>query len=205
MLVLEKPLLLFFLTYICGLISSYMWLSFGETWQIFGDAIHYVSIYNGDLAPAPWGYRIITPYLANFFPWDMQTNFTFVSLNSLALTTSVLALYGKRIGFNLTEITILLLFWIFSYPFAYYSSTLIRADAPMLLILVSIILLSKYKVSAFILLILISFGTFIHEMILIIIPAFWLDKFFSGNLTGARYYNIFELLIISLQILTSWH
>tara|TARA_B110000008_G_scaffold279467_1_gene326636 strand:- start:126 stop:1226 length:1101 start_codon:yes stop_codon:yes gene_type:complete len=194
----EKPLPLFFLAYVFGLIASFIWLSFGETWQVFGDAVHYVSIYNGDLAPAPWGYRVMTPFLAKLFPWDIQTNFTFVSLNCLALTNGVLALYGRRVGLNLNGITILTLFWIFSYPFAYYSSTLIRADAPMLLTLALIILWSKYKVSALILLISITLGTFFHEMILIIIPALWLDKFFSGNLTGGRLYSNFELLIISL-------
>ncbi len=198
MTILERPIILFPLTYIMGLIGAVIWLSFGESWQIFGDAVHYVSVYNGELAPAPWGYRIMTPFLAQLLPWDVKTNFAMISINSIALTTGVLSLYGKKIGFTLKDILFLIFFWMISYTFVYYSTAIIRADAPMLLILATIFLLSKYRVSATILLILISFGTFFHEMILISIPALWLDKIFSGKLTGGMNYKFYELVIISI-------
>ncbi|ALE02762.1 EpsG family protein [Candidatus Pseudothioglobus singularis] len=194
----DRPVFLFFLAYIIGLIVSLIWLSFGEAWQVFGDAVHYVSIYNGGLAPAPWGFRVMTPLIAKIFPWDLKTNFAIITINSLAFTTGILALYGRKIGFNLKEISIFILFWVISYPFAYYSSALIRADAPMLLILALIFMWSKYKASSILLLLTISIGTFFHEMILIVIPALWLDKIFSGKLTGGRQYSTFELLSVTI-------
>ena len=104
MISIDKPIFIFFLSYIFGLIFLYISIVFGESWEVFGDAIHYVSLYNGELAPAPWGYRIMTPFLAQLLPWDMTTNFKFITLNSLALITSILALYGKRVGLSFKEI-----------------------------------------------------------------------------------------------------
>ena len=201
--ILEKSFILFIVTYVFGLIASIAWLNFAESWSIFGDAIHYVSIYKGELAPAPWGYRVFTPYFASLLPWDMTTNFTVLSLNSIALTTGVLALYGKKNDFTLIGISLLVIFWMASYPFAYYSSAIVRADAPMLLMLAVIFLLSKYKVSPFVLLMLSLLGTFFHEMILISIPALWLDKVFKGSLTGGAKYNYFSLVLISIFPLIS--
>jgi hypothetical protein len=197
MLLLERPFVLFLLSYIIGLICSLAWFSFGESWTIFGDAVHYVSVYNGQLAPAPWGFRIMTPFFAQLLPWDIYTNFGIISINSMALTTGVLALYGKKIGLQVNGILLLIFFLVISYPFAYYSSAIVRADAPMLLILAIIFYLSKYKVSPIILLILITFGTFFHEMILIAIPALCLDKIFSGSLTGGSKYQFSDLFILS--------
>lgn len=195
---LEKSIFLFLLSYLIGLIAAISWLNFAETWQIFGDAVHYVSIYNGDLAPAPWGYRIMTPYLASLLPWDIKSNFAMVSINSLALIAGVLALYGRKIGLTFQSIFLLVILWIISYPFIYYSSAIVRADAPMLLILAVIFLASHYRVSSFILLILILIGTLFHEMILISIVALLLDKTFMGKLTGGLNYKYIELILITI-------
>ena len=108
MTILERPIILFPLTYVMGLIGVVIWLTLGESWQIFGDAVHYVSVYNGELAPKPWGYRIMTPFFAQLLPWDVKTNFAIITINSIALTTGVLALYGKKIGFTLNDILFLI-------------------------------------------------------------------------------------------------
>ena len=192
------PIILFIAAYILGLIASIMWFNFGEEWQIFGDAVHYVSLYNGEIAPAPWGYRVLTPYLASFFPWDIKTNFTVVAINSVSLTAGVIALYGRKVSCSLQGIFIMIFFWVISYPFVYYSTAIIRVDAPMLLMLATLFLLSKYRVHPIILLLLISLGIFSHEMILVFVPALWLDKIFSGKLTGGANYKYYELFFISL-------
>ena len=127
-LVSEKSLFLFLISYSLSLCAALLWLNLAEPWQIFGDAVHYVSLYKGDLAPAQWGYRILTPYLASFFPWDVETNFAIVSINSLALTSGVLALYAKKTGLTTQSVVLLISFWIISYPFSYYSSAIVRAE-----------------------------------------------------------------------------
>jgi len=195
---LERPLILFTVSYVFGLVTAITWLAFGEAWQIFGDAVHYVSLYEGEIAPAPWGYRIMTPYLASLLPWDMVTNFSVVSINSMALITGVLALYGRKVGCSFSCLLIMIFFWMTSYAFAYYSTAIVRADPPMLLMLATLFLLSQYRVHSIVLLLLISIGTLFHEMVLVLIPALWLDKVFSGKITGGANYQYQELFLISV-------
>ena len=187
----------------CGLGTSFaiFWYHIGETWKILGDGIYYLALYQGKSAPAPFGYRLMAPYLARLLPWDFMLSFEAITLGCLILTTGIIALYGARSGFSHVQILTLCAFWGTSFAFAYYSTTIVRADGPMLLILSIVFLLSQYRAPSTVLLALISLGILSHETILICIPALFLDKMLSGNLTGGRKYRYWQLGLIAMGAL----
>lgn len=75
-------------------------------------------------------------------------------------------------------------FWVVSYPFIYYGTTFVRADPPMLLLLASALLLARRSVSPLWLFLVLSMGVLAHEMILVVVPFLWLDKFLRGTFGG---------------------
>ncbi|MEE9326118.1 MAG: hypothetical protein V3U71_02405 [Cocleimonas sp.] len=188
----------FFLVTALSLIISFLWMYLADSWDLLGDGIHYMVLYNEQVANSPFGYRILTPFLARLLPWDALTNFTVISLSCLSLTTGVFVLYFSKFNISKLSTIFLLFFWTTSFPFIYYGTTFIRADAPMLLVIAATILLSQHRVPPFILLTLFAAGTLFHEMVMIVIPALWLDKYFTGSLTGGSKYSYRELLLITL-------
>lgn len=192
----------FLLAIFLSLAVAFLWGFLADSWELLGDGVHYMALYNEHIANSPFGYRILTPFLARLLPWDALTNFTIVSLSCLTFTTGIFVLYfnklypsSKRIG--LSSIFLLIL-WASSFPFIYYGTTFIRADAPMFLTIAVTILLSQYRVSPLLLLSLLAAGTLFHEMVMIVLPALWLDKYFSGSLTGGAKYSYRQLLFITI-------
>lgn len=181
---------------------AFLWVYIGEPWEVLADGTHYMKMYNGELAPSPFGYRVLTPFLASLLPWSAKINFAFITLVSLSITTSLLVQYIVVIGGSTINKILVALFWITSFPFIYYGTTFIRADAIMYLLIALTILLSKYRISSLILLFLLAIGTFAHEMVMIVIPALWLDKIFNGSLTGGKSYSYKELLILTVAVLS---
>jgi hypothetical protein len=157
-----------------------------------------MALYEGRLAPSPFGYRVLTPYLARVLLWGAKVNFGAVTLSCLALTTGVIALYAARSGKVPILTAITCVFWVTSYPFIYNGTTLVRADAPMLLLLAVVFLLSHWHVSTFRLLVLIVIGTLSHEIMMICVPALWIDKLLAGDITGGKNYKYTHLLFITL-------
>lgn len=166
--------------------------------ETLGDGMHYMRMYHGDLAKSPFGYRILTPYLANLLPWNAEISFKIVTYFSLGLTSVFLYVYSRKIQLPLKFAIGMILIWFFSYPFIYNSVSSVRVDPPMLMLIVAIILASKYSFSYLSHVVLICIGVLFHEMVLIVIPALWLDKIFGGNLTGGLFYKYWELMLISL-------
>jgi hypothetical protein len=197
----NRSVMLFFAAGLSCAGAAAIWLLVGEPWRIFGDASHYISLYNGGMAPAPYGYRILTPFLAQLLAWGAVTSFGVITLSCLVLTAGVLALYMTPSDQVLAGTVLSTIFWVTSYPFAYYATTLVRADGPMLLMIAIVIFLSRRHVSPLTLFVVIAIGALAHETMLICIPALWIDKLLSGDLTGGKNYKYAHLFFISLAAL----
>jgi hypothetical protein len=194
---------IFVLYCIYGLVASLFWLYVGEPWENLADGSHYLLMYEGRIAQSPFGYRILTPTIASLLPYSPSVNFKIVTIGCLSLTSGVLASYSNKFK-NGTTFTILVsLFWLCSFPFIYYGTTLVRADAPMFLILALVLSISKMRINILLIFILIAVGSMAHETMLIIIPILWIDKIVSGDLSGGKlfsYQQLFFLSMISLLV-----
>jgi hypothetical protein len=180
-----------------GTICAVFWLNAGEPWETVADGQYYLALYEGNLAPGPFGYRVLTPYLARLLPWSPITNFEVITISSLALTTGILALHSLRTAAPISLILVLCFFWVTSFPFAYYSTTLVRVDGPIFAILAATLLLSHLKMPWIMISALIAVGSLSHETVLICIPALWLDRVFHGTMTGGARYRYRQLLLMS--------
>ena len=191
----------FLLACLLGTMFAAAWLWVGEPWEVLADGRHYVAMYRGEPAAAPFAYRILVPAVARSLAWDMHTSFAIVTLGCLILTTGVLALYAIETRVSWFRGLTMCAFWGLSFPFAYYATTRIRADAPMLLLLVVTYWLSHRRVPAIAIASLVALGGLSHELMLVCLPALWLDKVFleegGGGLTGGARYHWRELALIS--------
>jgi hypothetical protein len=169
-----------------------------EPWYLVGDALEYLKIYNGELSLSPFGYRVLTPYLARLLSWDPYTNFGVVTLTSLSLVSSILAVYFIRMKYSAAFLVVFGILWFTSFPFIYYSSTIVRADGPVFLAvaLLIFILSMKGRVAAIVSLIIV--GVTAHELILVYPVFLIVDKFFRSDILHTKGYELKSLLLISV-------
>lgn len=185
-----------------SVLLSVLWILVADKWDVLADGTHYMMMYHGEVALSPFGYRVLTPFLASLLPFDAMTSFAVVTLSFLALTSGVLMLYASNVKMPDAGKLAVFLFWVTSFPYLYYGTTFVRADALMFLLIAVVILLSRLKASSLLLLALLSIGTLAHEMVMIVIPALWLDKLFSGTLTGGKHYDYRQLLFVTIGTLS---
>jgi hypothetical protein len=190
--------LIFILTTSVAFCVSLVWLILGEKWGLRGDAPHYIELYNGNAADSPFGYRILTPWLASLFSGDYLLSFMVISMSCLSLTSGVISLFVLKKTSSLFQIISIVFFWITSFAFVYYTTTIIRPDSVMLLMLALLFLAANYRVHYFILVVILGFGLLAHETILIFIPIIWLDKFGGRGLSGSIFYSHKQLTVITV-------
>lgn len=194
----NRSWVLFIIAGLFGVCAASLWLLVGEPSEYLSDNTHYMALYEGRFAPSPFGYRVLTPFLSHLLPWGAGTNFCLVTIGCLVLITGIIALYTVSSGAAPPLTVTACTFWVTSFPFVYYTTAWVRADGPMLLLLAAVFLLSRRQVSAFTLSALIMLGTLSHETMLLCIPALWIDKLLSGDLTGGRNYKYTHLLLITM-------
>ncbi len=173
-----------------------VWVLIADEWSVLADGVHYMKMYEGEVADSPFGYRVLAPLIASLLPFSAKESFAVVTVSALALTASLLWLYAADQGLSLLGRAVAVLFWLTSFPFIYYGTTFIRADAIMYLVIALVFVLSRQKVSFILLMCLVAIGTLAHEMVLIVVPALWLDRVFGGSLTGGKSYTFRDLSII---------
>lgn len=193
----KHTLVAFILGCLVSIGLSISWLLLGQPWGDLEDGSHYLTMYTGGLARAPFGYRILTPYLASLLPFSSMWSFGIITVSSLTLTGGILAVYAQRRREQLLAALTFCVLWGTSYTFAYCSTTLVRADATMLLVLSILYALSLRGASPAGLGALVALGILAHETTLIFILAIFLDKLLSGNMTGGTKYRISQLLFLS--------
>ena len=199
--ILRHKLVFSLILFISSLFFSFLCNSLVSQLNTLGDGIYYMSMYNDEIVKSPWGYRIATPFLASLMPFEPIISFKIITFLSLCFTSIILGLYSDKMRLPFLFSVIFIVFWFFSFAFIYNSTSIVRVDPLMLLLISVIILLSKYRVSNMIILILLCFGIIVHEMVLITIPILWIDKIFGGNLTGGSMYKYKELVFITFLTL----
>jgi hypothetical protein len=190
--------LIFILTTSVAFCVSFVWLILGEEWGLKGDAPHYIELYHGNSADSPFGYRILTPWLARLFSGDYLLGFKIISMSCLALTSGVISLFVLKKTSSLFQIIAIVFFWVTSFAFVYYTTTIIRPDSVMLLMMALLFLAANYRAHYSIPVILLGLGILAHETILIFIPLVWLDKILGTSLSGSAFYSTKQLLIITV-------
>ncbi len=181
-----------------GLAFSLFWMLVGESWDLFGDALQYLAIHSGEPAEVPFGYRILTSYLAQLLPFSPKIDFAVVTLAALIFINVLIVVYSRLKNHSGVHTIIFSLLWLTSFGFVYYATTWIRADAPMLLLLTSVIVLSHYRAPLHVLALVFFLGILAHETMLIGVAMLWLDKIFKGNLTGGVFYSFIGLGILAI-------
>ena len=151
------------------------------------------------MTAAPWGYRILLPALARLLPGESIVNFQVLAIVTLALAGGMVALMSSVQRRETPRFTgVLLLFWGSSYALVYSGTTFVRAD-PLLLLFISVFYVSaNYSLSLLSLWVILATGVLAHEMVLIVLPAIWLDRLFAGEFTGGKHYCITGLLGLSI-------
>jgi len=183
---------------LAGVLATVIWLMSAEPWEILADGQYYMMLYEGNPAPAPFGYRVLTPLMASLLPCDARTAFGIVTAACLTIASGIIALYLAESGFR--ETCVGLFMWLTSFAFIYYATTYVRADAPMLLMIALFFLLSKKHVHYLFLAAVLAIGCLAHETMLICLPILWIDKLLPAGLTGARHYKYSQLIAISLGV-----
>lgn len=179
--------------------GGFLVLLYADQWEEIGDGVHYLSLYEKGIAASPFGYRILTPLMAKLLPWSAYVNFSVITLLSLTLIPGILSVLFKRAQKTDLFIFLITFLWVFSYPFIYYSSTIIRADGPMLMLLSLIFLIASTSSNALLVCAVIILGTLAHEMMLIALPLFFIDKVFPcKTLKCGQVYSWPELFFIAL-------
>ena len=196
-----KILLVFFVS----ITMSYFFYFFGDTWGIYGDAIQYVNLYEGKDALSPWSQRPLTPFIATIIPTSVKNSFLIVNYLCLAITSILIFLFFQNPN-NKYENYIILIFWIISYPFSYYSSSIIRVDPMVLMGMMLLLYLNKNFYNFYINLLLITFFSFSHS--LMILSSFFLILFMilknsilniNRNLVHVIIYFLLPFLILILH------
>jgi hypothetical protein len=94
--------------------------------------------------------------------------------------------------------------WTTTFAFVYNTTTQVRADSVMLLLMAAAYWASVNRVSYVVLCIIMVAGVLAHEIILIFIPALWLDKVFKANGTGGNLYPAWQLAAVTVVAVVAY-
>lgn len=75
---------------------------FSQNW----DHLRYIDMARGGNAEAPYAYRVLTPFLARLMPFDLETNFSLITL--LSLWATGIAVFALALAFDFTPALALL-------------------------------------------------------------------------------------------------
>ena len=191
--------------FLFSITMSFFFYFFGDTWGVYGDAIQYVNLYEGKDALSPWSQRPLTPFIASIIPTNVKNSFLIVNYLCLAITSILIFLYFQSPS-NKYENYIILIFWIISYPFTYYSASIIRVDPMVLMGMMLLLYLNKNSYNLYMNLFLIAFFSFSHS--LMIFSSFLLILFMTlknsilninRNLLHVFIYFLFPFFILMLH------
>jgi hypothetical protein len=74
-----------------------IWQLIAEKWEITGDAIYYLQITKGNIAPKPFCYRTLVPLIVRFLPLDYILSYRIIALLSLVFVGYFIYNYTKLI------------------------------------------------------------------------------------------------------------
>ena len=120
-----------------------MWSAWGQPWEVFGDAAHYLAAARGESTEAPFAFRPLAPALAQGVAWatgaPLLAAFHAVLVAALVATGAVLASWARR---PLAAATVAL-FWGLSHATAFGTTVGATTDPVFLLALVGAVRLAS--------------------------------------------------------------
>jgi hypothetical protein len=169
----------------------------------FGDAVQYMKMAEQpfQFTASPWGYRIVVPYLAalisNLLRIPLGQTFLFLSLLAFEAINMVIMIWSVR-GLRLSIWTAVMLAMLYSFSYAgvYNLHNYIHIGFYWEL-LVFLGFLTIYYDRFPLLLMIVSLGSAVTENVIILIPTYFIYKFFTGNSLKA----IVRTLILSAAFL----
>lgn len=171
------------------------WVLVGDPWELTGDATRYLGMVAGEAAPAPFGYRVLTPALVARLPLPPQAAFASVSWLALVATAGLLVDFVRRTRPHATGWTLALL--CLSFPMAYYATSQVRVDPLMLAAIAGALAIAARGGSAWLLALVVGLGSLSHELALVLIPVLWVDRVLDGGLLGQRRLTWTELALLT--------
>ena len=119
------------------------WWMLGERWELAYDAAHYLAMARGELAEAPFAYRLLVPELARALAeatgWNVVTAFRALLWSAVVGTGAVLAGWTRDRWRGGTVAA----FWGLSYAAAYGSTISVAADPVFLFAIVAVVRLAS--------------------------------------------------------------
>lgn len=177
-----------------------LWAILGEPWEIGGDAALYLRMSAGEAVQAPFGHRILAPWLVSLAPMEPRLAFALLSWSSLAGAALALFVYARtsvRQGGTARVGWIALGFLVCSYAFAYYGTALVRVDPPALALLVLALALAAQGRPTWLVAVILVPATLAHETTLVLLPILVLDRALGARLLGDRRLTWAELALIA--------
>jgi len=181
---------------IISLLITAIYFLIGGYWGATGsDAIEYIKMYNGIATDSPYGYRIVTPYLASKLPFEIISSFALITFLSLNVATLFIANVTKKISIRYSIIGTT--FWITSYAFIYNINNFVKVDPIVYLIFSYLIYLNDKKKGQILqVILLIGIGIGSHEIMMIFLLKILLDKIFNTSITGGNAYSYKEIACV---------
>jgi hypothetical protein len=182
-----------------------IWQLIAEKWEITGDAIHYLQITKGNIAPKPFCYRILVPLIVRFLPFDYILSYRIIALLSLVFVGYFIYnytnLFNKKKQYHAVNYLGIYSF-LLSYPAVYYSTAHVRVDPLALFILIILFYGAKKGWNFLFLALILMIGVATHEYVLIFIPFFLIASVSRCYLVNEKYsiINIFFITLLTLLI-----
>lgn len=114
------------------------WSLVAEPWELTGDALIYLQMAAGETVQAPFGFRVLAPWIAGLLPVSSVLAFELLSWASLLVAAVALVAFARasaepeaaaRRGW------VVLAFFLTSYALVYYATASVRVDPPALALL----------------------------------------------------------------------
>ncbi len=93
-----------------------------------GDTIHYLTMLRGDLAPAPFAYRLATPFIVSVLPWPPAVGFFLIAYAATFGTLWAMRAIFRHLGVSPAASTVTAVLLCLSYPVANYLAHWGRID-----------------------------------------------------------------------------
>jgi len=156
-----------------------------------------MSMAAGEPAAAPFGYRVLVPWLVGSLPVSHETGFTLVNRLSLLAAGCTLFLWARQFSTHPVFLPAVLLLYLTSYLSAYYTNAVALVDPLALFLLVLVLLLAKRVTSPVVISALLMAAAVVHESALFVVPVLWFDHAVRGPLARPSRYGWSDLVVIT--------
>ncbi|MGB0429189.1 MAG: hypothetical protein ACPGLV_01855 [Bacteroidia bacterium] len=165
------------------------------------ELITHFSIGQPEIVKAPFGYRILIPFLASKFPFSPETALNILNFLALLATVFVMARCFKHLAKNALLYNSLITLFIFSFPTAYYSS-IGYLDIWVVFMASIIAYLAIFNKGIIWYLVVFAVGVFIKESVIVLLPFVIAHQLSKKPLKGTP--KIYQTILFSVVSFLIW-